>query len=78
MKAPDKNSFETFPKPNPERDFIVRMRLPEFTCLCLKTSQPDLAEPRLEYVPAELCNDGRRIPAFAKRMIPRPILTPRL
>lgn len=55
MKGPDKNTLETFPNPNPERDFTVRMRLPEFTCLCPKTGQPDFAELRLEYVPATLC-----------------------
>ena len=55
MKGPDKNTLETFPNPNPERDFTVRMRLPEFTCLCPKTGQPDFAELRLEYVPAGLC-----------------------
>ena len=55
MKGPDKNTLETFPNPNPERDFTVRMRLPEFTCLCPKTGQPDFAELRLEYVPAALC-----------------------
>ena len=55
MAEPDKNTLETFPNPKPERDFTVRMRLPEFTCLCPKTGQPDFAELRLEYVPAELC-----------------------
>ena len=55
MKEPDKNTLETFPNPNPERDFTVRMNLPEFTCLCPRTGQPDFAELRLEYVPARLC-----------------------
>ena len=55
MKGPDKNTLETFANSNPERDFTVRMRLPEFTCLCPKTGQPDFAELRLEYVPATLC-----------------------
>jgi 7-cyano-7-deazaguanine reductase len=31
------------------------MRIPEFTCLCPKTGQPDFAELHLEYVPAQTC-----------------------
>lgn len=49
------NHLETFPNPMPERDFTIRMRIPEFTCLCPKTGQPDFAVLRLEYVPAALC-----------------------
>ena len=52
--APSK-LLETFPNPQPERDYSVRIRVPEFTCLCPKTGQPDFAELTLEYVPAERC-----------------------
>lgn len=48
-------TLETFPNPAPERDFTIRMRIPEFTCLCPKTGQPDFAILRLEYVPDALC-----------------------
>lgn len=47
--------LETFPNPQPQRDFTIRMRIPEFTCLCPKTGQPDFAILRLEYVPDQLC-----------------------
>ena len=50
-----KNSLETFPNPNPERDYTIRMRIPEFTCLCPKTGQPDFATLHLEYVPDRAC-----------------------
>jgi 7-cyano-7-deazaguanine reductase len=46
---------DTFPNPNPERDYTIRIRIPEFTCLCPKTGQPDFAELALEYVPNERC-----------------------
>ena len=46
---------ETFDNPNPDRAFTIRMRLPEFTCRCPKTGQPDFAEFRLEYVPDKRC-----------------------
>jgi 7-cyano-7-deazaguanine reductase len=52
--APNK-SLETFPNPQPERDYTIRMRIPEFTCLCPKTGQPDFATLHLEYVPEQRC-----------------------
>ena len=54
-RRPSKKSLETFPNPNPDRDYTIRMRLPEFTCLCPKTGQPDFATMFLEYVPADTC-----------------------
>jgi 7-cyano-7-deazaguanine reductase len=48
-------TLETFPNPNPGRDYEIRMEAPEFTCLCPKTGQPDFATLRLRYVPDKLC-----------------------
>ncbi len=48
-------SLETFVNPAPARDYTIRMTIPEFTCLCPKTGQPDFATLKLEYVPHELC-----------------------
>ena len=47
--------LETFANPNPGRDYAIRMEIPEFTCLCPKTGQPDFATLRLEYVPDAKC-----------------------
>ena len=47
--------LETFENPKPERDYTIRITMPEFTCLCPKTGQPDLATLHLEYIPAQLC-----------------------
>jgi 7-cyano-7-deazaguanine reductase len=47
--------LETFTNPSPERDYTIRMSIPEFSCLCPKTGQPDFATIKLEYVPGELC-----------------------
>jgi 7-cyano-7-deazaguanine reductase len=47
--------LETFANPAPDRDYTIRMTLPEFSCLCPKTGQPDFATLRLEYVPHERC-----------------------
>jgi 7-cyano-7-deazaguanine reductase len=48
-------ALETFPNPNPERDYEIRFECPEFTCLCPKTGQPDFATIRIRYVPDQLC-----------------------
>jgi 7-cyano-7-deazaguanine reductase len=53
--APSRESLETFSNPNSERDYTIRIRIPEFTCLCPKTGQPDFATLYLEYVPDQSC-----------------------
>lgn len=55
MSSAPSRDLETFPNPAPERDYTIRIRVPEFTCLCPKTGQPDFAELTLEYVPDLLC-----------------------
>lgn len=55
MSTKPSKELETFDNPNPERDYTIRIRMPEFTCLCPKTGQPDFAELLLEYVPDQLC-----------------------
>ncbi|MCK5720590.1 MAG: NADPH-dependent 7-cyano-7-deazaguanine reductase QueF [Thiomargarita sp.] len=47
--------LETFDNPNPKRDYTIHIRIPEFTCLCPKTGQPDFATLLLDYVPDKLC-----------------------
>jgi len=47
--------LETFPNPNPERDYHVHFVCPEFTCLCPMTGQPDFATIDIDYVPDRLC-----------------------
>ena len=49
------DTLETFENPNPERDYTIRIDVPEFTCLCPKTGQPDFATLMIEYVPDKLC-----------------------
>lgn len=53
MERPNEPSKEllTFPNPSPERDYTIRITVPEFTCLCPLTGQPDFANFVIEYVP---------------------------
>jgi 7-cyano-7-deazaguanine reductase len=53
--TPITKSLETFPNPAPQRDFHIHMEIPEFTCLCPKTGQPDFATLRLDYIPEQDC-----------------------
>lgn len=55
MPSRPSKELETFDNPGPERDYTIRIRLPEFTCLCPKTGQPDFATLHLEYVPEASC-----------------------
>ena len=48
-------TLETFENPNQTRDFHIQMEIPEFTCLCPKTGQPDFAVIYLDYIPDTLC-----------------------
>ena len=47
--------LEVFNNPNIERDFVIRIDIPEFTCLCPKTGQPDFATLHLEYIADKRC-----------------------
>jgi 7-cyano-7-deazaguanine reductase len=54
MPSKPSDDLETFENPS-ARDYTIRMQIPEFTCLCPKTGQPDFATLELEYVPDRRC-----------------------
>lgn len=55
MSTIPSKDIETFVNPEPGRDYTIRIDVPEFTCLCPKTGQPDFATIMLEYVPDTRC-----------------------
>ncbi len=55
MPSSPSKTLDTFPNPQTGRDYTIRMRIPEFSCLCPKTGQPDFAVLHLEYVPDQTC-----------------------
>jgi len=65
MPSTPQRTLEIFPNPGPERDYSIRIRVPEFTCLCPKTGQPDFAELTLEYVPDQLCVELKSLKLYA-------------
>lgn len=64
MPSLPSKALETFPNPQPERDYTIRIRVPEFTCLCPKTGQPDFAELTLEYVADQLCVELKALKTY--------------
>ncbi len=61
--SPSRN-LETFPNPETTRDYLIRMDLPEFTCVCPLTGQPDFARLRLEYIPDTLCIETKSLKLY--------------
>jgi 7-cyano-7-deazaguanine reductase len=55
MSSKPSKTLDTFDNPKPGRDFTIRIDIPEFTCLCPMTGQPDFATITIEYVPNKLC-----------------------
>ena len=51
MPSKPTRKLETFPNPEPSRDYVVHIEVPEFTCLCPLTGQPDFAHLSLDYIP---------------------------
>jgi 7-cyano-7-deazaguanine reductase len=51
MSTRPSRQLQTFANPNPARDYLIQIELPEFTCLCPLTGQPDFATLVLQYIP---------------------------
>ena len=51
----DKSALDTFPNPEPGRDYEIEFECPEFTCVCPKTGQPDFATIYIDYIPDQRC-----------------------
>ena len=52
LKAP---AIETWKNQYPDRDYVIRIDIPEFTCICPKTGLPDFADIIINYIPDQLC-----------------------
>lgn len=55
MPSQPSKTLETFDNPNSDRDYTIRIKIPEFTCLCPKTGQPDFATIHIEYIADKQC-----------------------
>lgn len=64
MPSQASRSLETFTNPQPGREYSIHFRIPEFTCLCPLTGQPDFAVMELEYVPAAHCIELKSLKSY--------------
>lgn len=64
MPSKPSTKLETFANPTPRRDYRIHMEIPEFTCLCPKTGQPDFATLVLDYVPDRRCVELRSLKLY--------------
>jgi 7-cyano-7-deazaguanine reductase len=61
--APSKQ-LDVFPNPAPERDYVIRFDVPEFTCLCPLTGQPDFAHFTIEYIADRQCVETKSLKQY--------------
>jgi 7-cyano-7-deazaguanine reductase len=47
----EQGRLEAWPNPNPEREYVAHLEIPEFTCLCPRSGFPDFATIVIDYVP---------------------------
>ena len=65
MPSKPGKKLDTFPNPAAKRDFHIHMQIPEFTCLCPLTGQPDFATVLLDYVPDKKCVELKSLKLYA-------------
>jgi len=64
---PSAEQLETFPNPNPDRDYTIEIVCPEFTSLCPKTGQPDFGTITYTYTPAAACVELKSLKLYLQR-----------
>jgi 7-cyano-7-deazaguanine reductase len=65
MPSRPSKRLQTFANPAPGRDYRIQMEIPEFTCLCPLTGQPDFAVLSLDYIPDRLCVELKSLKLYA-------------
>jgi 7-cyano-7-deazaguanine reductase len=66
-EAPSAQQLETFPNPNPGRDYTIEIVCPEFTSLCPKTGQPDFGTITFTYTPSDRCVELKSLKLYLQR-----------
>jgi 7-cyano-7-deazaguanine reductase len=66
-EAPSRDQLETFPNPNPGRDYTIEIVCPEFTSLCPKTGQPDFGTITYTYTPGAVCVELKSLKLYLQR-----------
>lgn len=66
-EAPAADQLETFPNPNPQRDYTIEIVCPEFTSLCPVTGQPDFGTITFTYRPGDRCVELKSLKLYLQR-----------
>lgn len=61
------NHLDSFENPNTESDYLIKIKIPEFTCLCPVTGQPDFATIYVKYVPDKLCVELKSLKIYISK-----------
>jgi 7-cyano-7-deazaguanine reductase len=67
MSTPSKELLETFPNPQPKRDYVIETVCPEFTSVCPKTGQPDFGTLTISYVPDLVCYELKSLKMYLQQ-----------
>ena len=67
MPTQPSRKLETFPNPEPGRDYLIRHECPEYTAICPVTGQPDFGTITITYTPAELCVELKSLKLYLQR-----------
>lgn len=59
--------LETFPNPNPAREYTIEIVCPEFTSVCPKTGQPDFGTLTFTYIPAGKCVELKSLKLYLQQ-----------
>lgn len=64
MSTQPSKIIETFPNPEPARDYLIESVCPEFTAVCPKTGQPDFGTITIRYTPDKLCYELKSLKLY--------------
>jgi 7-cyano-7-deazaguanine reductase len=62
--SPDEATLERVPNPHPDANYVARFTVPEFTCLCPVTGQPDFAHLVIDYVPRDWLVESKSLKLY--------------
>lgn len=57
-------AVETFPNPEPRREYVVEFEVPEYTAVCPKTGQPDFGTITVVYAPGRKCLEMKSLKLY--------------
>ena len=62
-----RDTLETFENPNPDRDYTIEIRCPEFTSICPRTGQPDFGVLTFTYTPDRKCIELKSLKLYLQK-----------